>query len=47
MLSSVQGLLAEYEELQVQLSDPAVHADAARSKKLNRRYAELSQIKTA
>ena len=47
MLSSVQGLLAEYEELQVQLSDPAVHADAARSKKLNRRYAEISQIKIA
>ncbi|MEY4533319.1 MAG: Peptide chain release factor 1, partial [Actinomycetota bacterium] len=45
MLSSVQGLLAEYEELQVQLSDPAVHADASRSKKLNRRYAEISQIK--
>ncbi|MDH6533343.1 peptide chain release factor 1 [Aurantimicrobium minutum] len=47
MLSSVQGLLAEYEELQVQLSDPAVHADASRSKKLNRRYAEISQIKIA
>jgi peptide chain release factor 1 len=47
VLSSVQGLLAEYEELQVQLSDPAVHADAARSKKLNRRYAEISQIKIA
>jgi peptide chain release factor 1 len=47
VLSSVQGLLAEYEELQVQLSDPAVHADASRSKKLNRRYAEISQIKIA
>ena len=47
MLSSVTALLAEHEELQTQLSDPAVHADAARAKKLNRRYAELSQIKTA
>lgn len=47
MLSSVSALLAEHEELQTQLSDPAVHADAARAKKLNRRYAELSQIKTA
>lgn len=47
MLSSVAALLAEHEELQTQLSDPAVHADAARAKKLNRRYAELSQIKTA
>jgi peptide chain release factor 1 len=47
VLSSVASLLAEHEELQVQLSDPAVHADPARAKKLNRRYAELSQIKTA
>ena len=46
MLSSVQGLLAEYEELQLKLSDPAIHADPAKSKKLNRRYAELSQIKS-
>ena len=47
MFDSVQALLAEHEQLQVQLSDPAVHADAGRAKKLNRRYAELSQIKTA
>jgi peptide chain release factor 1 len=47
VLDSVATLLAEHEELQVQLADPAVHADAARAKKLNRRYAELSQIKAA
>lgn len=47
MFESVATLLAEHEDLQTQLSDPAVHADAARAKKINRRYAELSQIKTA
>ena len=47
MFDSVAPLLVEHEELQTQLSDPAVHADAARAKKLNRRYAELSQIKAA
>ena len=47
MFESVAGLLAEHEDLTQQLSDPALHADAARAKKVNRRYAELSQIKTA
>jgi peptide chain release factor 1 len=47
MFESVAVLLAEHEDLQTQLSDPAVHADAARARKINRRYAELSQIKTA
>jgi peptide chain release factor 1 len=47
MFESVATLLAELGELQTQLSDPAVHADPARSKKLNRRYAELSKIATA
>ena len=44
MFESVQGLLTEHEELQQLLADPAIHADAARAKKVNRRYAELSQI---
>ncbi|MDI2097468.1 peptide chain release factor 1 [Ruicaihuangia caeni] len=47
MFESVAVLLAEHEELQQQLADPAVHADPSRARKLNRRYAELSQIKTA
>ncbi|HEX4058561.1 MAG TPA: peptide chain release factor 1 [Galbitalea sp.] len=47
MFESVATLLAELGELQTQLSDPAVHADPARSKKLNRRYAELSKIASA
>ncbi|WP_309708013.1 peptide chain release factor 1 [Pseudolysinimonas sp.] len=47
MFESVASLLAEHEELQQQLSDPAIHADAGRAKKVNRRYAELNQIVAA
>ncbi len=47
MFESVKGLLAEHEDLQEQLADPALHSDPARAKKVNRRYAELSQIKAA
>lgn len=44
MFESVQALLTEHDELQDQLADPALHSDAARSKRVNRRYAELSRI---
>jgi peptide chain release factor 1 len=47
VFDSVDALIAEYTELQGKLSDPAVHADAGLSKKLNRRFAELSKIVTA
>ena len=47
MFESVQALLAEHGELQQELADPALHADAARAKKVNRRYAELSRIVAA
>ena len=47
MFDSVDALIAEYAELQVKLGDPAVHADAGLSKKLNRRFAELSKIVVA
>jgi peptide chain release factor 1 len=47
MFESVSVLLAEHDDLQTQLSDPAVHADAGRAKKINRRYAELSRIVAA
>jgi len=47
MFESVSHLLAEQEDLQNQLADPAVHADAARAKRINRRYAELNRIITA
>lgn len=44
MFESIQGLLDEHAELQVRLSDPAVHGDQALARKLGRRYAELSGI---
>ncbi|MHB1171322.1 MAG: peptide chain release factor 1 [Lacisediminihabitans sp.] len=47
MFESVQTLLAEHEELQEQLADPELHSNPARSKKVNRRYAELSRIVAA
>jgi len=44
VFESVATLRAEHEQLQQQLGDPALHADPARAKKVNRRYAELSKI---
>jgi peptide chain release factor 1 len=47
VFESVTTLLAEHEELQQQLADPELHSNPARSKKVNRRYAELSRIVAA
>ncbi|WP_438855252.1 peptide chain release factor 1 [Agromyces sp. M3QZ16-3] len=47
MFESVQALIAEHASLQEELADPALHADAARAKRVNRRYAELSRIVAA
>jgi peptide chain release factor 1 len=47
VFESVQTLIDEHREVQEELSDPAVHADAARAKRVNRRYAELSRIVAA
>jgi peptide chain release factor 1 len=47
MFESVHALLAEHDELQEQLADPDLHSDPVRSKKVNRRYAELSRIVAA
>ena len=44
MFDSVKALIEEHKAVQEELSDPAVHADAARAKRVNRRYAELSRI---
>ncbi|UPO75521.1 MULTISPECIES: peptide chain release factor 1 [Arthrobacter] len=44
MFESIQGLLDEHAELQMRLSDPAVHADQGLARRLGRRYAELSRI---
>jgi peptide chain release factor 1 len=47
MFESVRALIAEHAALQEELADPALHADAARAKRVNRRYAELSRIVAA
>ena len=47
IFDSVRGLIDEHRRVQEELSDPAVHADAGRAKRVNRRYAELSRIVTA
>ncbi|TQK19127.1 peptide chain release factor 1 (bRF-1) [Microbacterium sp. SLBN-154] len=47
MWESVRTLIDEHAAVQHELSDPAVHADAARAKHVNRRYAELSRIVAA
>jgi peptide chain release factor 1 len=41
---AARPLLAEHADIEVQLADPSVHADAARARTLGRRYAELNQV---
>ncbi|PFG32612.1 peptide chain release factor 1 [Sanguibacter antarcticus] len=43
----VEPLLAEHAEIEGQLADPAIHADAGRARTLGRRYAELGQVVAA
>ena len=45
--AAVAPLLAERAEIEKDLADPAVHADASRARKLGRRYAELGRIAEA
>ncbi|WP_166971383.1 peptide chain release factor 1 [Brevibacterium atlanticum] len=47
LTASVSALLDEHARVQEELSDPAVHADAGRAKKLTRRYAELNRVAEA
>ncbi|MEP6559700.1 MAG: peptide chain release factor 1 [Nakamurella sp.] len=42
--ASVQQLLDEYQQLQLTLADPGIHADQAAARRLGRRYAELTPI---
>ncbi|TKV61085.1 peptide chain release factor 1 [Nakamurella flava] len=44
--SRVAEFVREYAELEQALSDPAVHADQGRARRLGRRYAELTPIVT-
>ena len=45
--AAVEPLLAERAQIEHEMADPAVHADAARAKRLGRRYAELNRVATA
>ncbi|MFF2652859.1 peptide chain release factor 1 [Streptomyces sp. NPDC058045] len=47
MFEAVEELIGEHADLEKQLADPAVHADQANARKLNKRYAELTPIVTA
>jgi peptide chain release factor 1 len=44
MFDQVEALVDEYVDLERQLADPSVHADAGRARTLGRRYAELGPI---
>ncbi|MDX6208556.1 MAG: peptide chain release factor 1 [Frankiales bacterium] len=44
MSESLDDLLREHAELEQELADPAIHADAGRARKLGRRYAELAPL---
>ncbi|MYM19546.1 peptide chain release factor 1 [Brevibacterium sp. 5221] len=47
LVSSVRALLDEHGRIEAELADPAVHADAGRARRLNRRYAELDAVASA
>ncbi|WP_432094801.1 peptide chain release factor 1 [Streptomyces sp. bgisy100] len=44
MFEAVEELIGEHADLEKQLADPAVHADQANARRLNKRYAELTPI---
>lgn len=47
MLESAESVVAEYADLERALADPAVHADPAALRRLNKRYAALGPTVTA
>ncbi|WP_340557973.1 peptide chain release factor 1 [Streptomyces sp. GSL17-111] len=44
MFEAVEELIGEHADLERQLADPSIHADQARARRLNKRYAELTPI---
>ncbi len=44
MFEAVEELIGEHADLEKRLADPAVHADQAEARRLNKRYAELTPI---
>ncbi|WP_026004307.1 peptide chain release factor 1 [Streptomyces sp. AA1529] len=47
MFEAVEELVGEHADLERRLADPAIHADQAGARRLNKRYAELTPIVTA
>ncbi|MGD9482324.1 peptide chain release factor 1 [Streptomyces sp. TRM70308] len=47
MFEAVEELIGEHADLEEQLADPSVHADQARARRLNKRYAELTPVVAA
>jgi peptide chain release factor 1 len=47
MFESVVELVSEYDDVERQLADPAIHADQSVARRLGRRYAELGPIVAA
>ena len=45
--TAIDTLLVEHADLERQLSDPELHADAANAKKVGRRFAQVAPIVTA
>src|SRR5690606_5682178 len=45
--TAVEPMLAEHAQIERELADPGVHADAGKAKRLGRRYAELTRVVTA
>ena len=41
---AIDALLAEHADLERQLADPALHSDAAKARKVGRRFAALAPI---
>ena len=44
MFASADSLRAEFAQLEVQMADPATHADMALSRRIGRRYSELTPV---
>jgi peptide chain release factor 1 len=42
--TAIDALLAEHADLERQLADPALHADAANARKVGRRFAQIAPI---
>jgi peptide chain release factor 1 len=47
VFESIDQLLAEHQRLEKEYADPALHLNAARARRVGRRYAELNRIKAA